>query len=253
MVQHWQSVMDLCVVVCPNALSNPGRWATQWEFAEPGAAVVPTVDLRFTEAILDWLRATGVVDMQRVYASGFSSGGNFTWQLTQLNRSVNWFRGYAPVSAVPNTSMMALSDPAATTTPKPLAFTMGQPTTTGRGSPSVHTDAARRGSGLITRNRVLDPNPPVLYSCTRRVPNLEPRPGSFGVEQLYPNDPTIANSAAISFLTVVNGSPRLAADGRAIDWASLVTHDIDWTQTVVSFWNTYAGMDWSIRPAWTRC
>ena len=59
MVQHWQSVMDLCVVVCPNALVNPAAGLTQWEFAGPGAAAVPTVDLRFTEAILDWLRATG--------------------------------------------------------------------------------------------------------------------------------------------------------------------------------------------------
>ena len=86
---------------------------TGWEYVRPGVGTVPTVDLAFTEAILNWLRGTGRVDMERVYAAGFSSGGDFTWQLTQLNRSVNWFRGYAPVSAIVNTSMTALADPAA--------------------------------------------------------------------------------------------------------------------------------------------
>jgi poly(3-hydroxybutyrate) depolymerase len=101
---------------------------------------------------------------------------------------------------------------------------------------------------------VLDPNPPVLYSCGRgAAPNLEPRLDAFGVEQLYPNDPTIANSAAISFLTVVNGSHAWPLTGGDPTGRRLVTHEIDWTKRVVSFWNTYAGMGLVSPPAWTRC
>ena len=181
------------------SIQPPG--ITQWEFAGPGAATVPTRDLRFTEAILDWLRATGGVDMQRVYASGFSSGGNFTWQLTQLNRSVNWFRGYAPLSAVPNTWMIGLSDPAATATPKPLAYTMGTADynwsriALGVQQPTP-PDAV---SAWITRNRTLDPNRTrgVFVRPRRRVRISNRGVDPFGVEQLYPNDPAVANSAAI--------------------------------------------------------
>jgi poly(3-hydroxybutyrate) depolymerase len=256
MIQHWQSVMGLCVVVLPNALVDPIAGITQWEFAGPGAVTVPTRDLRFTEAILDWLRATGLVDMQRVYASGFSSGGNFTWQLTQLNRSVNWFRGYAPLSAVPNTWMIGLSDPIAAATPKPLAYTMGTADynwsriALGVQQPTP-PDAV---SAWIVRNRPLDSNPPVVYSCGRGVaPNLEPQVDPFGVEQLYPNDPAVANSAAICYMTVVNGSHAWPLTGGDPTGRRLVTHDVDWTKRILSFWNTYAGMGLASAPAWARC
>src|SRR5438046_385578 len=45
MTQHWDSVRDLCVVVCPNALVRPAAGITEWEFARPGAAAVPALDL----------------------------------------------------------------------------------------------------------------------------------------------------------------------------------------------------------------
>jgi poly(3-hydroxybutyrate) depolymerase len=256
MSQHWDSVRGLSVVVCPNALVRPGTGLTEWEFARPGATSVPTLDLNFTEAILDWLRLTGRVDMDRVYASGFSSGGNFTWQLTQLNRSVNWFRGYAPVSAVPNTWMTALANPAAAATPKPLAFTMG--------TADDHWSQVALGvqqplppevvAAWIGRNRTLDPNPPVVYSCGRgAAPYLEARVDPFGVEQLYANDPAISNSAAIVYMTVVNGAHSWPLTGSDPNGRGMVTHDIDWTKRVVSFWNTYAGMGLTTAPAWTQC
>jgi poly(3-hydroxybutyrate) depolymerase len=257
MIQHWDSVKDLCVLVFPNALVRPVAGITEWAFVRPGDTVVPAIDLDFTEAILNWLRATGRVDMDRVYASGFSSGGNFTWQLTVLNRSVNWFRGYAPLSAVPNVSMMALSDPRANVTPKPLAFTMGTADYDwSRVDPSgvqqpVPTDAI---TAWIARNRTLDPNPPVLYSCGRgAAPTLEPRVDPFGVEQLYLNDPAISNSSAIVYMTVVNGSHAWPLTGGDPTGRGLVTHDVDWTKRVMSFWNTYAGMGLTTSPAWTRC
>lgn len=257
MAQHWDSVRELCVVVCPNALVPPGSALTQWEFVRPGGATVPTLDLAFTERILNWLRLSGRVDMDRVYASGFSSGGNFTWQLTELNRTVNWFRGYAPVSAIPNLSMIALSDPMAAATPKPLAFAMGTADYNWSREEPPGVQQPTPPDAVIAwnmRNRTLDPNPPVVYSCGRGTPpDREARVDPFGVEQLYPNDPSIANSAAIVYMTVVNGTHAWPLTGSDPTGRALVTHDVDWTKRVVSFWNTYAGMGLTTAPAWTRC
>jgi poly(3-hydroxybutyrate) depolymerase len=255
MSQHWDSVRDLCVIVCPNGLVGPVTGTTEWEFARPGSTTVPTQDISFTEAILNWLAATGRVDMERVYAAGFSSGASFTWQLTFLNRTVNLFRGYAPVSYVPNTWMVGLRDAAAGSTPKPLAFAMGtadynwslvplgvqQPT-----PPEVI-------ASWITRNNALAPNPPVVYSCGRGSgATQEPLVDPFAVEQLYPPDPS-RNSAAISYLTVVNGQHDWPLTGIDPTGQRLVTHDIDWTKRLLSFWTTYADMRLSTPPAWTRC
>ena len=184
---------------------------------------MPQLDLDFTEAILNWLQATGRVDMQRVYANGFSSGASFTWQMTLLNRSVNWFRGCGPMSFVPNTWMIGLSDALAAATPKPLALTMGtadyfwtqvrlgvqQPT-----PPDVI-------SSWITRNRTLDPGPPTLYSC--------------------------------GFMTVVNGSHAWPLTGSDPTGRGLVSRDFDWARRLLAFWNTCAGMRLASTPVWTRC
>jgi poly(3-hydroxybutyrate) depolymerase len=121
MVQHWDSMVGQFVMVCPNARFDPLAGETRWQVPRVGDLTIPTVDLAFVEALLAWLAATGRVDMQRVYASGFSSGAAMTWQLTVLNRSVNRFRGFAPVSHVVNTTQVALGDAAAMNTPKPLA------------------------------------------------------------------------------------------------------------------------------------
>jgi poly(3-hydroxybutyrate) depolymerase len=112
-VQHWDSMVGQFVMVCPNARFDPLAGETRWQVPRVGDLAIPTVDLAFVEALLACLATTGRVDMQRVYASGFSSGAAMTWQLTVLNRSVNRFRGFAPVSHVVNTTQVALGDAAA--------------------------------------------------------------------------------------------------------------------------------------------
>jgi hypothetical protein len=75
----------------------------------------------------------------------------------------------------------------------------------------------------------------------------------FGVEQLYLNDPAIANSAAIAYMTVVNGSHAWPLTGSDPTGRGLVSHDFDWARRLLAFWNTYAGMGLASTPVWTRC
>jgi poly(3-hydroxybutyrate) depolymerase len=238
------------VIVCRQALVDPIANATRWVQARPGDASVPTTDLAFVEALLDWLAATGDVDLERVYASGFSSGAGMTWQLSVLDRTVNRFRGFAPVSKTLSSAQLALGDAAALSTPKPLIYFHGtaddnwsqaildepQPT-----PPDVVAD-------WIGRNRTLRADQPVVYSCVTERP-LDP----FAVEQLYRPNPAVFGSAAICFVTIVNGSHCWALTGSDPTGRGLVCRDIDATKRMVSFWNTYAGMGLPASPAWRVC
>jgi hypothetical protein len=161
------------------------------------------------------------------------------------------------VSAIINRSMTLAADPAALTVPKPVAYTMGtadynwsreepvgvqQPV-----PPDVVTD-------WIARNRTLDASPPVVYSCGRNLGAApEARVDPFGVEQLYLPDPAVPNAAAIAFMTVVNGTHAWPLTGSDPTGRALVTHDVDWTKRLISFWTTYAGMGIASPPAYTRC
>src|SRR5439155_884310 len=113
----------------------------------------------------------------------------------------------------------------------------------------VPTDAV---TTWITRNRTQDPAPPVLYSCGRGSgATLEPRVDPFGVEQFYA--PTAANSAALVFMTVVNGSHCWPLTGSDPTGRGLVTHDVDWAKRLISFWTQFAGMNVSSPPNWRMC
>jgi poly(3-hydroxybutyrate) depolymerase len=256
MVQHWQAMVGQFVIVCPNALFDPLAHQTLWRVARVGEASIPTIDLAFVDALLEWLRGTGRVDMNRIYAAGFSSGAVMTWQLTMLDRFVDRFRGFAPVSHTFNTSQVALADPRAMRTPKPLAYAHGtadpnwsqtlldvpQPT-----PPDVVLS-------WITRNRTLAADPPVLYSCgVGAGPNPEPRIDPFAVEQLYRPDPAQGGGAAICFVTLPNSSHQWPLTGTDPTGRRLVSHDLDWTKRVVAFWNSFAGMGLPATPDWRQC
>jgi poly(3-hydroxybutyrate) depolymerase len=252
MVQHWEAMIPLTnfAIVCPLALVDPLSNKTRWQYARPGDVSVPTGDLAFVQALLGWLQATGKVDMQRVYASGFSSGAGMTWQLTQLNAFVNRFRGFAPVSHRINSAQLLLSDVAARTTPKPVAFTMGtaEPNwASGDDSPSEPTppDVVRY---WMSRNHTLASEDPVVYNCT-----LEQPVGPFGVEQLYRPDPNVAGSRALLWMTSVNGGHCWPLTGHDPSGRGLVMRDVNWTKRVVEFWNTYAGMGLPSVPDWRLC
>jgi hypothetical protein len=94
----------------------------------------------------------------------------------------------------------------------------------------------------------------VVYSCgVGTGPNPEPRVDPFAVEQLYRPDPGVAGSAAICFMTLPNSSHEWPLTGTDPTGRRLVSHDVDWTKRVVSFWNTFAGMGLPASPAWRMC
>ena len=138
--------------------STPDR-ITQWEFAGPGAATVPTRDLRFTEATLAWLRATGLVDMQRVYAYRLFQ----RWEFHLATRAVEPLGQLVPrlCPAVRGAQhmMLGLSDPAATADTQATCVRDGYrrlqlvEDSLGVQQPTP-PDAV---SAWITRNRPLDP------------------------------------------------------------------------------------------------
>jgi polyhydroxybutyrate depolymerase len=253
MVQHWEALIPDTnfAIVCPQALVDPVENKTRWQYVRPGDVAVPTTDLAFVAALLTWLQATGKIDTQRIYAAGFSSGAGMTWQLTQLNFFVNRFRGFAPVSHRLNSAQLQLSDVAARTLPKPVAFTMGtaEPSWAGQdttgGSEPTPPDNIRY---WIQRNRTLAADSPTLYSCA-----VEQPVDVFGVEQLYRPDPQVAGSTALLWLTSVNGGHCWPLTGHDPSGRGLVNRDVNWTKRVVDFWNTYAGMGLPSVPDWHVC
>jgi len=252
MIQHWESLIPLynLVIVCPQGLVDPLTNQTRWSSARAGDVSVPTVDLAFVDGLLSYLSTTGRVDMQRVYAAGFSSGGAMTWQLTYVNAFVNRFRGYAPVSHCPTSAMLALSEVPARTTPKPLAFYMGTADPNwnreynGQPEPSPPNTVIQ----WLSRNRTLSADAPVVYECTAEQP-IDP----FLVEQQYRPNGAVAGSQAVLFGTGVNAGHCWAGTGSDPSGRGLVIRDIDWSKRVVAFWNTYAGMGLPSSPAWQRC
>jgi hypothetical protein len=54
-------------------------------------------------------------------------------------------------------------------------------------------------------------------------------------------------------MTVVNGTHAWPLTGGDPTGRALVTHDVDWTKRLLSFWTTYAGMGIVNPPAYTRC
>jgi polyhydroxybutyrate depolymerase len=253
MIQHWQSLIAPYnfVIVLPQALVDPMTNSTRWLHARPGDLAVPTTDLAFVDALLDWLAATGDVDMERVYASGFSSGACMTWQLAMLDDFVGRFRGFAPVAHEGfHLVKTALGDPAALATPKPLIYTHG--TADPNWSEVVNDEQQLLPTDVVTRwiarNRSLAAASPQVYACAAERP-VDP----IAVEQLYLPDPAVASSAAICFLTMVNHSHCWPLTGSDPTGRGLVCRDIDATRRIVAFWNTYAGMGLPSSPAWRMC
>lgn len=97
--EKWSDQMgkDL-IIVGPTALVSPTADKTRWIINDPSeAATWPegadgTTDYQFIEAIRQWLGRMGV---QRVFVSGFSSGGKLTFGLLMSNFQAD---GFAPVS-----------------------------------------------------------------------------------------------------------------------------------------------------------
>jgi polyhydroxybutyrate depolymerase len=97
----FQDYWPAAVVVYPQGLPTPGivldleGKKPAWQH-EPGQE--SDCDLKFVDAILATLRQKYSVDENRIYATGFSSGGLFTYLL--LSQRPNIFAAFAPGGAV---------------------------------------------------------------------------------------------------------------------------------------------------------
>ena len=94
---HWPNA----IVVYPQGLPTPGIVLDR-EGKKPGWQNQPGQegdrDLKFVDAVLASLRAKYSIDEDRVYATGFSNGGLFTYLL--LSQRPNQFAAFAPGGAV---------------------------------------------------------------------------------------------------------------------------------------------------------
>ena len=108
------------IVVCPQGLNTPGQ-LTDREGELPGWQRAPgdmnDRDLLFFDAILETLRRDYKIDNKRIYATGHSNGGGFTYLLWAMRGDV--FAAVAPSSAVAGRLTDILK-------PKPVMHIMGE-------------------------------------------------------------------------------------------------------------------------------
>jgi polyhydroxybutyrate depolymerase len=107
---RYHAIWPEAIVVYPQGLNTPGR-LTDPEGKRPGwqpnAGEQSDRDLRFFDAMLASLRAEGVVDDRRIYATGHSNGGGFTYLLWAMRGDL--FAAVAPsASAAGGRQMSAL-------------------------------------------------------------------------------------------------------------------------------------------------
>lgn len=266
MALHWKSVIDHheMVVVCPQGTTDATTNRTHWIDAGEGDTSVPTTDLAFVAALLDWLESTGDVDMDRVYASGFSNGAGMTWQLAMLNDFVKRFKGYAPVSSHgTQRAKLRLGDKAALETPKPLIYTHGTAddnwsTVAGGEQQMLPPDVVAR---WVARNHARHAGAPTVYFCppAGNLPATDDSERLYrpihptAIEQIYLPDPNISHSKAVCFITILNGAHSWPLTGSDGSGRGLVCRDIDLTKRIIAFWNTYAGMGLPAPPNWRQC
>lgn len=108
------------IIVCPQGLNTPGQ-LTDPEGKRSGWQKAPgdmsDRDLLFFDAMLKTLRQDYQVDNQRIYATGHSNGGGFTYLLWATRADV--FAAFAPSAAVGAKVVQLL-------TPKPAMHIMGE-------------------------------------------------------------------------------------------------------------------------------
>jgi polyhydroxybutyrate depolymerase len=97
----FQNIWPEAIVVYPQGLPTPGIIMDR-EGKKPGwqreAGQEHDRDLKFVDAILTSLREKYSIDESRIYATGFSNGGLFTYLL--LSQRPNVFAAFAPGGAV---------------------------------------------------------------------------------------------------------------------------------------------------------
>lgn len=108
------------IVICPQGLNTPGQ-LTDPEGKLPGWQKAPgdmnDRDLHFFDAMLKTLKQDYRIDERRIYATGHSNGGGFTYLLWATRGNV--FAAFAPSAAVGGKVVKLLK-------PKPAMHIMGE-------------------------------------------------------------------------------------------------------------------------------
>lgn len=109
-MQPVHQIWPAAIVVYMQGLPTPGR-LTDPEGKKAGwqraAGTQDDSDLKFFDAVLASLRAAGGVDERRIYATGHSNGGGFTYVLWAARREV--FAAFGPSAATAGPNPASLS------------------------------------------------------------------------------------------------------------------------------------------------
>ncbi|MDF3078457.1 MAG: hydrolase [Sphingobacteriaceae bacterium] len=118
--QGFQKLWPEAIVVCPQGLNTPGALSDK-EGKRSGWQNIPEIaknrDLQFFDVMLKSLQTQYKVDKNRIYATGHSNGGWFTYLLWAVRGDV--FAAVAPSSAIVGAYTPLLK-------PKPAMHIMGE-------------------------------------------------------------------------------------------------------------------------------
>jgi len=117
---HFHTLWPEAIVVYMQGLNTPGR-LTDPDGAKPGWQIAAgdqdDRDLKFFDAVLATLKAENRINVKRIYATGHSNGGSFTYLLWAKRGDV--FAAVAPSAAVDARDVSSLK-------PKPVFHSAGE-------------------------------------------------------------------------------------------------------------------------------
>jgi polyhydroxybutyrate depolymerase len=119
MHQHWPEAISVCMqgLPTPGRLTDPGGTRNGWQ-GRPGD--MEDRDLKFFDAVLAKLKADYKVDAKRIFSTGHSNGGGFTYLLWMTRGDV--FAALAPSAA----AAPGMAAAVAALKPKPLMHLAGE-------------------------------------------------------------------------------------------------------------------------------
>lgn len=244
MTRHWRRHRNQGkVIVCPTALPEAGK--NLWQHANPGRIQFDPRDVEFVKELVRQLTSRDWIDPTRIYATGFSNGAGFTWQLMVGPSTSKLFRGYGVVSQALAAEKQLIAKPAG---PLPVIYIHG----TAEDSWMNVEDFADRNPHDSVRwlldhnqNDVLEVQEgcyPDLGGKPYEVNGVLQRDRTIVVRQHYPANSELPDGgAAVTFLAAVGGGHSWP---RYIDPPEAGFHcrDIDAADEIVRFWQEHAGL-----------
>lgn len=114
---NWQEA----IVIYPQGLATPGMYDPEGKKSgwQKAAGELGDRDLKFVDAMLEWAKKSFRVDARRVYATGHSNGGAFTYLLWMARSEA--FAAFAPSAAAFGRKAIGVK-----ITPKPILMLAGE-------------------------------------------------------------------------------------------------------------------------------